>query len=403
MFLPLLLTVVELLQHVVHAAADATAVVQDTQHNLHVPYNNVFFREPPHMKGRPSTSFVMVKSVDGRAYQLATKGQSFSYSSPGTNNDVHDVFKRQPELSPCPPMSAKPTVMCVNTTDTCSLPGQYDVGCPNFNLCCFDGCVNTCQTQQNSRLVLKTPSQLGSCPLVDQKTEEECSNSTANCWSRGVPDVDCPDFGLCCFDGCVNTCKLDPEPEEEYDLEYDESLGDAIDEDDDEEYDEELDDNLDDYLDDEDIDTYGAPSAPIINAIDTYGSPLGSVLDFDSYGSPKSDPLTEKSSSKEPTFSGKVFNIIPESSFFKPSIYNQKSKAVKSQILQKTQPYPKSKAVFIPSQQIQTIFPIIQKQDHPKRISRKKLFLKEKKKEKEHVFVTLEKFWKKHFGVFTNF
>ena len=98
-----------------------------------------------------------------------------------------------------------------------------------------------------------------------------------------------------------------------------------------------------------------------------------------------------------------MFNIIPESSFFKPSIYNQKSKAVKSQILQKTQPYPKSKAVFIPSQQIQTIFPIIQKQDHPKRISRKKLFLKEKKKEKEHVFVTLEKFWKKHFGVFTNF
>ena len=52
-----------------------------------------------------------------------------------------------------------------------------------------------------------------------------------------------------------------------------------------------------------------------------------------------------------------MFNIIPESSFFKPSIYNQKSKAVKSQILQKTQPYPKSKAVFIPSQQIQTIFP----------------------------------------------
>merc|ERR1719282_2191993 len=89
--------------------------------------------------------------------------------------------------------------------------------------------------------------------------------------------------------------------------------------------------------------------------------------------------------------------------FLNHHFLNQKSKAVKSQILQKTQPYPKSKAVFIPSQQIQTIFPIIQKQDHPKRISRKKLFLKEKKKEKEHVFVTLEKFWKKHFGVFTNF
>ena len=51
-----------------------------------------------------------------------------------------------------------------------------------------------------------------------------------------------------------------------------------------------------------------------------YGSPLANVLDFDSYGSPKSDPLTEKSSSKEPTFSGKlnlfhtiiyrIFNLI---------------------------------------------------------------------------------------------
>ena len=101
--------------------------------------------------------------------------------------------------------------------------------------------------------------------------------------------------------------------------------------------------------------------------------------------------------------SGKVNNIFPDPSFSKPTIHNQKRQTVKSLITQKTQPYPKSKAVFIPSQQIHTNFPIIQKQDHPKRISRKKLFLKERKKEKEHVFVTLEKFWKKHFGVFTKF
>jgi len=402
---------VDLLQrvdHVVHAAADA-APAQETD-SLHIRYNNVFFREPPHMKGRPSTSFVRVKSDDGRAYQLATTGQSFSYTSPGSSQ--HDVFKRQPQLSPCPQMSVKPTSMCVNATNTCSVSGQYDVSCPNFNLCCFDGCVNSCQDEQTARFVVKTSSGLGgTCPQVEQKTEEQCSNSTANCWSRGVPDVDCPDFGLCCFDGCVNTCKLDPESEEEYDEEYDDSLGDAIDDDDDDdeyddELDDELDDNLDDYLDDEDIDNYGAPSAPIIssgNDIDTYGSPLGSVLDLDSYGSPVSDPLSDKSSPEEPIFTGKVNNIFPDPSFPKPTIYNQKRQTVKSLITQKTQPYPKSKAVFIPSQQIHTSFPILQKQDHPKRISRKKLFLKEKKKEKEHVFVALEKFWKKHFGVFTNF
>ena len=38
------------------------------------------------------------------------------------------------------------------------------------------------------------------CPVVESKTEEECSGAVATCWSRGVPDVDCPDFGLCCFD-----------------------------------------------------------------------------------------------------------------------------------------------------------------------------------------------------------
>ena len=79
-----------------------------------------------------------------------------------------------------------------------------------------------------------------------------------------------------------------------------------------------MDDNLDDYLDDEDIDNYGAPSAPIIssgNDIDTYGSPLGSVLDLDSYGSPVSDPLSHKSSPEEPIISGK-FILLQYASLF---------------------------------------------------------------------------------------
>merc|ERR1711923_348318 len=225
------------------------------------------------MKGRPSTSFVRVKSDDGRAYQLATTGQSFSYTNPGSSQ--HDVFKRQPQLSPCPQMSVKPTSMCVNATNTCSVSGQYDVSCPNFNLCCFDGCVNSCQDEQTAQFVVKTSSGLGgTCPQVEQKTEEECSNSTANCWSRGVPDVDCPDFGLCCFDGCVNTCKIHDETDEEDYEAYDETLADSIDED----YDDNLDDELDDDLDD--LDAYGAPAAPVVSldAIDSYGSPLADTL-----------------------------------------------------------------------------------------------------------------------------
>ena len=26
------------------------------------------------------------------------------------------------------------------------------------------------------------------------------------CFSQGEPDISCPDFGLCCFDGCANRC-----------------------------------------------------------------------------------------------------------------------------------------------------------------------------------------------------
>ena len=33
-----------------------------------------------------------------------------------------------------------------------------------------------------------------------------CAGSVDTCWSPGQPDGDCPNFGLCCFDGCSNTC-----------------------------------------------------------------------------------------------------------------------------------------------------------------------------------------------------
>ena len=36
---------------------------------------------------------------------------------------------------------------------------------------------------------------------------KSCSgNEKSTCWSPGVNDVDCPGHGLCCFDGCSNTC-----------------------------------------------------------------------------------------------------------------------------------------------------------------------------------------------------
>ena len=46
----------------------------------------------------------------------------------------------------------------------------------------------------------------GECPAVNPLTDAECDGAVSNCWSPGQLDTDCPNFGLCCFDGCANTC-----------------------------------------------------------------------------------------------------------------------------------------------------------------------------------------------------
>ena len=48
------------------------------------------------------------------------------------------------------------------------------------------------------------------CPYVEPNPN--CTETQNTCWSPGIEDVDCPledgsgEFGLCCFDGCRNTC-----------------------------------------------------------------------------------------------------------------------------------------------------------------------------------------------------
>lgn len=46
-----------------------------------------------------------------------------------------------------------------------------------------------------------------SCPVVFLK--DGCSSAEqSTCWSPGELDVDCPNNGLCCFNGCTNQCGL---------------------------------------------------------------------------------------------------------------------------------------------------------------------------------------------------
>ena len=49
---------------------------------------------------------------------------------------------------------------------------------------------------------------LGVCPPI--RKDVKCEYVQNTCWSVGVPDVDCPGNGLCCFDGCANHCLRSP-------------------------------------------------------------------------------------------------------------------------------------------------------------------------------------------------
>jgi hypothetical protein len=53
----------------------------------------------------------------------------------------------------------------------------------------------------------------GQCPAADAGSDAECEGRSSNCWSPGQRDTDCPNSGLCCFDGCANTCVDAPPPQ----------------------------------------------------------------------------------------------------------------------------------------------------------------------------------------------
>ena len=68
--------------------------------------------------------------------------------------------------------------------------------------------------QQFLNLGLVPADKLASCPHIDALSQDVCAVAGRKpiCWSPGTNDVDCPTndaqepFGLCCFDGCQNTC-----------------------------------------------------------------------------------------------------------------------------------------------------------------------------------------------------
>ena len=46
-------------------------------------------------------------------------------------------------------------------------------------------------------------------PPLNPLLTHECAGAISNCWSPGYHDTDCPNHGLCCFNGCANICLND--------------------------------------------------------------------------------------------------------------------------------------------------------------------------------------------------
>merc|ERR1712025_475380 len=56
--------------------------------------------------------------------------------------------------------------------------------------------------------LVETGLQGASCPSVTSAPSlAACVGRNSDCWSVGMPDVDCINNALCCFDGCANVCQ----------------------------------------------------------------------------------------------------------------------------------------------------------------------------------------------------
>ena len=64
-------------------------------------------------------------------------------------------------------------------------------------------------------MIFKHFASANGCPQLPSRGHQACQqNYQPNCWSAGQFDLDCPQSGLCCFDGCANRCLLTPQAQD---------------------------------------------------------------------------------------------------------------------------------------------------------------------------------------------
>ena len=116
----------------------------------------------------------------------------------------------------CPKLSDDQKCARQSSKNECGLPGTRD-DCKDNSVCCFNGCENVCYHPRLTSpvktplppVVTKSPTK---CPRKTALPKSMCLDSRPNCWSSDTYDLDCPNSGLCCFDGCHNRCLLMSSP-----------------------------------------------------------------------------------------------------------------------------------------------------------------------------------------------
>jgi len=124
-----------------------------------------------------ATATMVSQRVQLSKAQIAIRGNLIQCMNPATAQ--FNVCCRQPQLSP--QISPSPALP----------PAEPD----------------RIQLEEEEEVRPRPSTSQGSCPVISVLPPIQlCANRKSSCWSAGLPDVDCLDNALCCFDGCANVC-----------------------------------------------------------------------------------------------------------------------------------------------------------------------------------------------------
>jgi len=154
--------------------------------------------------GEPGSDYPIYAQIPPTSFSCQDKVFGGFYADPELDCQVYHVCISEPESELLVPVS----FLCPNGT----IFNQELFTCEWwFNV----DCSMATKFYGNNEGLFADSSSLGgggSCPAASPASPDSCQGSVDTCWSPGQPDADCPGFGLCCFDGCSNTCPGGPPP-----------------------------------------------------------------------------------------------------------------------------------------------------------------------------------------------